>query len=77
VRFSYWRGKKDREVDLVAEVEGSVIPFEVNYRAQHTGVHDLKGLLDMCSQKTIARGYVASRSLDDFGVMIDVGIEGC
>jgi hypothetical protein len=47
----HWRGKKDREVDLVAEVGGQIIPFEVKYRAQQTGRRDLKGLLDLCQQK--------------------------
>ncbi len=68
VRFTYWRGKKDREVDLVAEIGGQVIPFEVKYRAQHTGLRDLKGLLELCQQKSIERGYVVTKSLDDFGV---------
>jgi predicted AAA+ superfamily ATPase len=72
VRFSYWRGKKDREVDLVAEVGGQIIPFEVKYRAQHTGLRDLKGLLDLCRQKSIDRGYVVTKSLDDFGAISDL-----
>jgi uncharacterized protein len=69
VRFSYWRGKKDHEVDLIAEVDGHIIPFEVKYRAQHTAQRDLKGLLELCQQKSIERGYVVTKSLDDFGVM--------
>lgn len=69
VRFTYWRGKKEHEVDLVAEVGGQLIPFEVKYRAQHTGLRDLKGLLEMCQQKSIDRGYVVTKSLDDFGVI--------
>lgn len=69
VRFTYWRGRKDREVDLVAEVSGQIIPFEVKYRAQHTGLRDLKGLLELCNQKAIERGYVVTKSMDDFGVI--------
>ncbi len=67
LRFSYWRGKRDHEVDLVAELGGELIPFEVKYRAQHTGAPDLKGLLELCRAKQIARGYVVTKSLDDFG----------
>ncbi len=67
VRFTYWRGKKDREVDLVAEVGGQIIPFEVKYRTQHTGARELKGLLELCAKKQISRGYVVTKSLDDFG----------
>lgn len=69
MRFTYWRGKKDHEVDLVAEVGGVLIPFEVKYRAQHTGLRDLKGLLELCRQKSIDRGYVVTKSLDDFGAI--------
>jgi hypothetical protein len=72
VRFTYWRGKKDREVDLVAEIGGQIIPFEVKYRAQHTGLRDLKGLIELCQQKNIDRAYVVTKSLDDFGVVADL-----
>jgi predicted AAA+ superfamily ATPase len=71
VRFTYWRGKKDREVDLVAEVGGEIIPFEVKYRAQHTGARDLKGLIELCHQKNVARGYVVTKSLADLGPMTE------
>jgi predicted AAA+ superfamily ATPase len=70
VRFSYWRGKKDREVDLVAEVNGEIIPFEVKYRSQHAGINELKGLIELCDQKQVARGYVITKALTDFGVMV-------
>ncbi|SFU39104.1 ATP-binding protein [Nitrosospira multiformis] len=69
VRFTYWRGKQDREVDLVAEMGGQIIPFEVKYRAQHTGLRDLKGLLELCQRKSIDRAYVVTKSLDDFGTI--------
>ncbi|MCU0929937.1 MAG: hypothetical protein MUE62_12510 [Burkholderiaceae bacterium] len=67
MRFSYWRGKREHEVDLVAEVGGELIPFEVKYRAQHTGARELKGLIELCQAKRIARGYVVTKALDDFG----------
>lgn len=69
VRFSYWRGKREHEVDLLADVGGEPIPFEVKYRAQHTGARELKGLIELCQSKRIARGYVVTKSLDDFGTM--------
>jgi hypothetical protein len=69
VHFSYWRGKREHEVDLVADVGGELIPFEVKYRAQHTGARELKGLIELCQAKRIARGYVVTKSLDDFGPM--------
>jgi predicted AAA+ superfamily ATPase len=36
VYFTYWRGSKDHEVDLVAEVNNQIVPFEVKYRSQRT-----------------------------------------
>lgn len=70
VRFSYWRGRKDHEVDLVAEIGGEIVPFEVKYRAQHTGMRELKGLIELCESKNISRGYVVTKSMEDFGLMI-------
>lgn len=69
VRFTYWRGKKDHEVDLVAEVNNEIIPFEVKYRAQHTDKRELKGLIELCNHKNIKRAYVVTKSLNDFGKM--------
>ncbi len=69
VSFTYWRGKQNREVDLIAEVAGQIIPFEVKYRAKKTGLSELKGLLELCVQKKIDRAYVITKSLDDFGSM--------
>ncbi|MGD9974907.1 MAG: ATP-binding protein [Desulfatirhabdiaceae bacterium] len=69
IGFSYWRGKKDEEVDIIAQVQGRTIPFEVKYRHQHTGISDLKGLATFCSQKKIERGYVITREMNDFGLL--------
>jgi hypothetical protein len=41
-----------------------LIPFEVKYRAQHTGARELKGLIELCEQKT-ARSHIVTKSLDD------------
>lgn len=69
VRFSYWRGKKDWEVDLVAEMEGRAVPFEVKYRATQASLKDLKGLPDFCAGKNADRGYVVTKSPGDFGLV--------
>ncbi len=69
VRFSFWRSNKNHEVDLVAEVGNQIIPFEVKYRVQHTGVRELRGLLELCEQKSIQRAYVITKSIDDFGLL--------
>jgi predicted AAA+ superfamily ATPase len=69
IGFSYWRGKKDQEVDIVAQVQGRTIPFEVKYRYQNTGLGELKGLSSFCSQKKIERGYVITREMNDFSLL--------
>ncbi len=71
VRFSYWRGKRDHEVGLVAEAGGEVVPFEVKYRQQHTGLRDLKGLTEFFKNPRVARGYIVTKSADDFGLVND------
>lgn len=72
VRFSYWRGKRDHEVDLLADVGGELIAFEVKYRTQHAGARELKGLIELCQAKHIERAYVVTKSLDDFGPVQDL-----
>jgi uncharacterized protein len=69
VRFTYWRGKKDYEVDLVAEIADQIIPFEVKYSSQPVDPRDLKGLLTFCEEKKTDRGYVITRELNDFGIL--------
>ena len=69
VRFTYWRGRHNHEVDLVAELGEELIPFEVKYREEHTGLRELKGLLELCANKRVERGYVVTKSLDDIGML--------
>lgn len=69
VGFSYWRGKNEREVDIVAAVEGRLIPFEVKYRSQNTGAGELKGLADFCLERKAPRGYVITKELEDFSIL--------
>jgi uncharacterized protein len=58
IGFSYWRGKKDEEVYIVAQVQGWTIPFEVKYRYQNTGLGELKGLSSFCSQNSLSTPYL-------------------
>jgi hypothetical protein len=67
VRFTYWRGKRDHEVDLVAQLGEELIPFEVKYRSDRPGARQLKGLLELCADPRVPRAYVVTKSLDDFG----------
>jgi len=67
VKFSYWHGKRQHEVDLVAEAGAEIIPFEVKYRNRSPNSTDLKGLLEMSRSKTLKRAYVVTKSVDDLG----------
>jgi predicted AAA+ superfamily ATPase len=70
VGFSYWRGKQEREVDIIADLGKRLVPFEVKYRApQHTDVGDLKGMVEFCAAHGVDRGYVVTRDLSDFKVL--------
>ena len=73
VTFCYWRGRKDLEVDILAEVHLQVIPFEVKYSRSPVLESDLKGLRLLCMEKEIPRGYVITREISDFGVMTLAG----
>jgi len=76
VRFSYWHGKQDREVDIIAEVGGRLVPFEVKHRSpEHTGLSDLKGMVAFCAENQVKRGYVITREITDFQ-SVDVERDG-
>ncbi|MBM3334083.1 ATP-binding protein [Candidatus Sumerlaeota bacterium] len=69
VGFSYWRGKHDHEVDIIAETPDRLVPFEVKYRPSgYTGPDQLKGLAEFCADRRVAEAYVITRDLTDFGV---------
>jgi predicted AAA+ superfamily ATPase len=69
VTFAYWRGRKNLEVDILAEVNLRLIPFEVKYSRSPVQETDLKGLRILCEEKEIPRGYVITRQISDFGAM--------
>ena len=69
IGFSYWRGKKNEEVDIVAEVPGRLVPFEVKYRSQHTGLGDLKGLSAFCRENEVPQAYVITSDMADFSTI--------
>ncbi|MCC6537303.1 MAG: ATP-binding protein [Bryobacterales bacterium] len=67
VKFTYWRGKRDQEVDLVAELGEALIPFEVKYRSEPAAPRQLKGLLELAANPRVERAYVVTKELSDFG----------
>ena len=69
IAFSYWRGKKGHEVDIIADVGGRLVPFEVKYRSQNVGAAELKGLIQFCQERKVDRGYVLTKDAADFGVL--------
>lgn len=67
-RFSYWRNQKSKEVDLVVEINNTIIPFEIKYQSQIVQGRDVPGLIDLCNQKTsIKKGYVITKAPQDIG----------
>jgi len=75
IGFSYWHGKSNHEVDIIADREPSLVPFEIKYRApHHTGLADLKGMVEFCAEHHVEHGYVITREMSDFNVMdVDSG----
>jgi predicted AAA+ superfamily ATPase len=70
VGFSYWRGKSGHEVDIIADQGNRLVPFEVKYRSpQHTGIGELRGLVEFCADHKVDQGYVVTRDVEDFGVL--------
>jgi predicted AAA+ superfamily ATPase len=71
-RFSYWRSSKEKEVDLVLELEGRVLPFEVKYQSQQLQRNVVSGLIDLCRERpSISQGYVLTKLPTDMGVLIE------
>ena len=68
VRFSYWRKKENQEVDLIAELDSQIVPFEVKYRSE-INAKELSGLLQFCKEKAVQNGYVVTKSTRDFGLL--------
>lgn len=70
IGFAYWQGTRDREVDIIAELDGRFVPFEVKYRApEHTGLSELKGMVTFCAERQVDTGYVITRDVTDFGTI--------
>jgi predicted AAA+ superfamily ATPase len=70
VGFSYWRGKQDREVDIIADLDTRLVPFEVKYRSpESTGLGELRGMIEFCAAKQVTQGYVITRDMADFSVL--------
>ncbi len=71
--FSYWRGRGGHEVDVITEIGGEPVPFEVKYQTGDVDIRDLTGLRMFCEKHHPARAYVITRELTDFGLLPDIG----
>lgn len=69
-RFFYWKDPKNKELDLVIEVSGGLIPLEVKYESQLVTAKDVQGLINFCKEKkTIPFGYVLTKTAQDVGFL--------
>ena len=70
IGFSYWRSKRSgHEVDIVADIEGQLVPFEVKYRTGKVKPDDFKGLRLLCGERRISRAYLITRDMTELGVI--------
>lgn len=74
-RFSYWKGPKDEEVDLIAEVPDRAVPFEVKYQDAEIAGNKLKGLRHFLEKYEIEQGYVITQRSQDFGALELTSVE--
>ena len=73
-QFSYWRGAKDVEVDIVASMpDNTLVPFEVKYTNDRLTLKQIKGLIELCTHKNVRYGYIVTGKSNDFS-MFDAGI---
>lgn len=69
-RFSYWRNKKEKEIDLIVEIGKKIIPFEIKYQSQIVQARDVPGLIELCNLKSnIKNGYVITKESKDIGIL--------
>lgn len=66
--FSYWRGTKEKEVDLVIEIGRELFSFEVKYRSEFTQLRELAGMVEFRAQKKPKQpSYILTKSAGDVG----------
>ena len=71
INFSFWKGKKEREVDIIAESGHQLIPFEVKYRSkEHTTQKDLQGLREFCRERCPECAYVITQDPEDIDTIV-------
>lgn len=76
IGFWYWQSPRSREVDVVAEFQNTLVPFEVKYASGTPSPSELKGLAEFCDRRSPPRAYVITRDLGAFGTLGSVGSNG-
>ncbi len=68
-RFSYWKGPKGEEVDLIAEVPDRSVPFEVKYQDTDITPKKLVGLRLFIEKHDVEQAYVITQRWADFRML--------
>jgi uncharacterized protein len=68
-RFSYWKGPKGDEVDLIAETPDRSVPFEVKYQDTDITPKKLTGLRLFIEKHDVEQAYVITQRWEDFRVL--------
>ncbi|MCL4740780.1 MAG: ATP-binding protein [Phycisphaerales bacterium] len=67
IGFSYWIGDRGTEIDVIAEIAGRVVPFEVKYRGTIDS-RDLRALAEFCAARDVNRAYIIGADPRDLSV---------
>lgn len=68
-RFSYWKGPKGEEVDLIAEAPDRSVPFEVKYQDADITPKKLMGLRLFIEKHDVEQAYVVTQRWEDFRML--------
>lgn len=68
--FSYWRNQKNKEIDLVMEIDGNILPIEVKYQAQIVQKSNISALIEFTNKNSnVKYGCVVTKSPNDLGLV--------
>lgn len=73
-RFTYWRGKNEQEIDIIAELANELTPFEIKYRQPPLQLSWFDGLKTFAKMNKFKRGYIITRDMTDFGIMKNLSV---
>ena len=57
-----------KEIDLIIELDGKILPIKIKYQAQDVQARDVPGLIELIQKKeSILQGYIATKIPNDLG----------